>query len=122
MENDNTITLGGNSHPIAPLSLGQMRQAVPCMMRLGVDTVDGMGANITVIYHGMKAANPNVKPEDIDEIKGVTFAEIKEAVEKIAKLTGLEMKKAPKPGEGKPAADEPAKALQNGTGDISAQN
>lgn len=122
MQNPNTITLGGNSYEIAPLTLAQMKQVAPCLMRLGIDTVDGMGANITVLYHGMKAANASVKPEDVDAIKGVTFAEIKEAVEKIAKLTGLEMKKEPKPGEERPAADEPAKASENGTGDSSAQS
>lgn len=117
-----TITLGGKSYAVAPLTLGQMRQVAPCLMRMGIDTVDGMGANVTIIYHGMKAADASVKVDDVDAIVGVTFPEIKEAVEKIAKMAGLVMKSEAKPGEAKPAADEPAKALESGTGDSSAQS
>lgn len=120
MENQ-TITLGGKEYPIAPLTLGQMRHVAPCLMRMGIDTVDGMGANVTIIYHGMKAADASVKVEDIDAMTGVTFAEIKNAVEKIAIMAGLELKKAAPEGEAKPAG-EPAAASEVGTGDSSAQN
>ena len=118
---ESTITLGGKEYRIAPLSLGQMRQVAPCLMRMGIDTVDGMGANITIIYHGMKAADPSVKIEDLDNMVGVTFTEIKEAVEKVALAAGLKLK-GQASGEAKPAGDPAETSSLIGTGDSSAQS
>ncbi|MDE2030181.1 MAG: hypothetical protein KGI97_06415, partial [Alphaproteobacteria bacterium] len=92
------ITLGGRDFPVAPLTLGQMRQAGPAFTRIGIDTPEGMGAQTTIIYLAMHAADPKVTSADVDAIVGVTFPELKEAVEKVAKLMGVEMR-AIEPGE-----------------------
>ena len=117
---ESKITLGATDYPIAPLSLGQMRQVAPCFMRMGVDSPEGMAAQITIIFQAIKAANPAAKMEEIDAIKGVTLEQIRMAVETIGKLIGLEVKsKVLTPGEA-PPADGPAS--QNGTGDTSTQS
>lgn len=33
-----TVTLGGREFPVAPLTLGQMKQAGPAFTRIGIDT------------------------------------------------------------------------------------
>ena len=112
-----TITLGGKSYPIAPLKIGQMKQAGPCFTRVGMDTPDGMAAQTTIIYCAMKAADPSVTPEFVDNIQGATFNEIGAAVGAIAKLMGLETRTPPK-GEAAPAeapASEPDSAAGTGT-------
>ena len=38
MNKDETITLGGREFPVAPLTLGQLRQAGPAFTRIGIDT------------------------------------------------------------------------------------
>ena len=83
MADDRTITLGGQDFPIAPLTLGQMRQAGPAFTRIGIDSVDGMGAQTTILYLAMHAANQAVTAADVDAIVGVTFPELKAAVEKV---------------------------------------
>ncbi|MDE3017162.1 MAG: hypothetical protein KGI29_09645 [Pseudomonadota bacterium] len=97
-----TITLGGREFPIAPLTLGQMKQAGPAFTRIGIDTPEGMGAQTTILYLGMHAADPKITAADVDAIVGVTFTELKTAVEKVAKLMGVEMR-ATEPGEALPA-------------------
>jgi hypothetical protein len=104
---DDKIILGGKDYPVAPLSLGAMRQAGPCFTRIGIDTTEGMSAQLTIIFHGMKAANAGLKMEDVDALQGVTFAEIRAAVQKIGELCGLEVKEVVKDapvGEVQPAA------------------
>jgi hypothetical protein len=103
MADDCTITLGGQDFPIAPLTLGQMRQAGPAFTRIGIDSPEGMGAQTTIIYLAMHAANPAITAADVDAIVGVTFPELKEAVEKVARLMGVEMRETT-PGEAEPAA------------------
>lgn len=98
MNEAKSITLGGREFPIAPLTLGQMRQAGPAFTRIGIDTPEGMGAQTTLIYLAMHAASPKITSADIDAITGVTFTELKTAVEKIATLMGVEMR-AIEPGE-----------------------
>ncbi len=100
-----TITLGGRDFPVAPLTLGQMKQAGPAFTRIGIDTPEGMGAQTTIIYLALHAADPKITPADVDAIVGVTFPELKAAVEKVAKLMGVEMKEIV-PGEAQPV--EPA--------------
>jgi hypothetical protein len=107
MADDRTITLGGQDFPIAPLTLGQMRQAGPAFTRIGIDSPDGMGAQITILYLAMRAANPAVTAADVDAIVGVTFSELKAAVETVARLMGVEMRTIT-PGEDLPAAGTPA--------------
>jgi hypothetical protein len=102
MSNDRTITLGGQDFPIAPLTLGQMRQAGPAFTRIGIETTDGMGAQTTLLYLAMHAANPAVTSADVDAIVGVTFPELKMAIETVARLMGVEMQDI-KPGEAPPA-------------------
>ena len=102
MSDDKTITLGGRDFPIAPLTLGQMRQAGPAFIRIGIDTPEGVGAQTTLLYLAMHNADPKVTPADIDAIIGVSFPELKTAVEKVAKLMGVEMR-AIEPGEALPA-------------------
>ena len=114
MSNNRTITLGGQSFPISPLTLGTMRQAGPAFTRIGIDTPDGMGAQTTILYLAMHAANPVLTAADVDAIVGVTFPELKAAVEKVAKLMGVEMK-AIEPGEAQPV-ETPAAALTTSTG------
>ena len=103
MVDDRTITLGGQDFPIAPLTLGQMRQAGPAFTRIGIDSVDGMGAQTTILYLAMHAANSAITAADVDAIVGVTFPELKAAMEKVAKLMGVEMRAIP-PGEDPAAA------------------
>jgi hypothetical protein len=115
MNKDETITLGGQEFPVAPLTLGQLRQAGPAFTRIGIDTPEGMGAQSTIIYLAMQAANPKVTAADVDSIRGVTFPELKKAVEVVAKLMGVEMRTI-EPGEAKPG--EPA-ASKTSTGSTS---
>jgi hypothetical protein len=115
MSKDETITLGGREFPVAPLTLGQLRQAGPAFTRIGIDTPEGMGAQTTIIYLAMQAANPKVTPADVDGIVGVTFPELKVAVEIVARLMGVEMRPLV-PGEAQPV--EPA-ASATSTGSTS---
>lgn len=101
------ITLGGQTYPVAPLTLGQMRRAGPAFMRIGVDTPEAMGAQITLILLSLQAANATITPDQVDSIPGVTFLEIRQAVETVARLMGVELK-AVEPGEVTPVAGEPA--------------
>ena len=94
MSKAETITLGGQAFPVAPLTLGQMRQAGPAFTRIGIDTPEGMGAQTTILYLAMHAANPAITAADVDTIVGVTFPELKTAIEKVAKLMGVEMREA----------------------------
>ena len=102
MSDTETITLGGREFPVAPLTLGQLRQAGPAFTRIGIDTPEGMGAQTTVIYLAMHAADPKVTAADVDGIVGVTFPELKNAVVVVARLMGVEMKEIT-PGEAPPA-------------------
>ncbi len=97
-DNPNTITLGGQEFPIAKLSLGQMRTAVPAMLRIGITTPEEMAAQITVILAAVSSANPAIKLSDIETIRGVEVFEITEAVTKIGVMMGF-TKKAPQKGE-----------------------
>jgi hypothetical protein len=117
MSEAETITLGGREFPIAPLTLGQLKQAGPAFTRIGIDTPEGMGAQTTIIYLAMHAADPKLTSADVDVIRGVTFPELKLAVEKVAKLMGVEMKEI-KPGEAQPG--EPA-ASATSTGSTSTE-
>ncbi len=103
MNNDTTITLGGRAFPVAPLTLGQMRQAGPAFTRIGIDTPEGMGAQTTIIYLAMLAADPKITAAEVDGIIGVTFPELKDAVEVVAKLMGVEMRPVAT-GEAQPVA------------------
>ncbi|MDE3017236.1 MAG: hypothetical protein KGI29_10035 [Pseudomonadota bacterium] len=113
MSKANTITLGGREFPIAPLTLGQMKQAGPAFTRIGIDTPEGMGAQTTLLYLAMHNADPKITPADVEAILGVTFPELKTAVEKVATLMGVGMKDV-EPGEAKPVA--PATASTTSTG------
>ena len=107
MNEGTTITLGGREFPVAPLTLGQMRQAGPAFTRIGIDTPEGMGAQTTIIYLAMNSADPKITAADVDNIKGVTFPELKVAVEIVARLMGVEMRPL-ETGEAQPV--EPATA------------
>ena len=98
MTETTAITLGGRAFPVAPITLGRMRTVAPAFTRIGIDTPDGMAAQITVIHAAVSAADPSVKLEDLDALTGVTFEELKAAVETISVMIGLG-KKAPAPGE-----------------------
>jgi hypothetical protein len=116
MSDAQTITLGGQEFPVAPLTLGQLKQAGPAFTRIGIDTPEGMSAQTTIIYLAMYAANPKIVAADVDSIVGVTFPELKVAVEKVAKLMGVEMRSL-EPGEAQPV--EPATASTASTGSTS---
>ena len=116
MSDAQTITLGGQEFPVAPLTLGQLKQAGPAFTRIGIDTPEGMGAQTTIIYLAMHAADPKVTSADVDAIVGVTFPELKAAVERVAKLMGVEMKEII-PGEAQPG--NPATASTTSTGSTS---
>lgn len=102
---ENKIILGGEEYPIAPLTMAQMRQVGPCFSRMGIDTVEGVSAQITIIFQGMKSADPAVTMEKVDAIKGVTFSEIRQAVQQIGNLCGLKTttEDGDGPGEAAPA-------------------
>jgi hypothetical protein len=114
MNQADTITLGGREFPVAPLTLGQLRQAGPAFTRIGIDTTEGMGAQATILYLAMHAADQKVTSADVDAIVGVTFPELKVAVEKVAKLMGVELRKI-EPGEAMPA-ETPAEASATSIG------
>lgn len=86
------IMLGATEYPVAPLSLSQMRQVGPCFSRLGIDTMEGMSAQLTIIFQGLKAADQTMTMETVDAITGVTFEQIRTAVREIGMLCGLEYK------------------------------
>jgi hypothetical protein len=104
-----TITLGGREFPIAPLTLGQMRTVGPAFTRIGIDTPDGMAAQITVIAAAIKSGDPTIETATaalalVDGIVGVTFGELKAAVEAIGEMMGLARKVAPTGEAAAPAA------------------
>ena len=113
MSKDKIVTLGGKDFPIAPLTLGQMKQAGPAFTRIGIDTPEGVAAQTTLLYLAMHNADPKITPADVDAILGVTFPELKIAVEKVAKLMGVETR-AVESGEAQPA--QPAAASATSTG------
>lgn len=84
-----TITLGGRDYPIAPLTLGQMRNVGPAFTRIAGDTPEGMAAQITVIHAAISAADPTIKVSDVDALVGVTLYELTAAIAAIAELIGL---------------------------------
>jgi hypothetical protein len=88
-----------------------MRQVGPCFSRMGIDTVEGVSAQITIIFQGMKSADAAVTMEKVDAIKGVTFSEIRQAVQRIGELCGLKTSAADDAPEGEAApAPGPAAA------------
>jgi len=91
-----TITLGGKEYPIASLSMQQMRTACPAYVRIGIDTPDGMAAQIAVIQAAMNAADPTITVEFVDNLRGVTYDELKGALGTIGEMLGFRDKK---PGE-----------------------
>lgn len=113
MSNAVTITLGGREFPVAALTLGQMKQAGPAFTRIGIDTPEGVSAQTTLLYLAMHQADPKITAADVDAIVGVTFPELKSAVEKVAKLMGVEMRVI-EPGEDKPALPAAASATSTG--------
>jgi hypothetical protein len=106
---ENTIILGGKSYPIAPLTLGAMRRVAPAFTRIGIDTPDGMAAQISVMQAAMAAADATVTLETVDGIPGVTFAEMKAAMDAIGAMMGLGQKDAPT-GEAEAPAAAPEQA------------
>ena len=108
------VTLGGRDFPVAPLTLGQMKQAGPAFTRIGIDTPEGVGAQTTLLYLAMHQADPKITPADVDAITGVTFPELKAAVEKVAKLMGVEMRPI-EPGEAQPAPPAATSVTSTGT-------
>ena len=56
------ITLGGREFPVAPLTLGQMRRAGPAFVRIGFDTPEAMGAQVTLLLLAMQSADPSITP------------------------------------------------------------
>jgi hypothetical protein len=106
------ITLGGAEFPIAPLTLGAMRNVGPAFTRIGIDSPAGMDAQISVITAAMAAADPGVKRETVDAIVGVTFDELKVAIETIGRMMGLGLKD-PAAGEAAALEAAPGQALLN---------
>jgi hypothetical protein len=96
-----TICLGGCDYPIAPLTLKAMRTVAPAFTRISISTPEGMAAQVTVIAAAMQAANPSLKFEDVEALAGVTFDELKAAVEAIGEMMGLRRKDASSPGDAK---------------------
>lgn len=97
-----TITLGGQPYPVAPLTLGDMRRVGPAFGRIGVDTAEGVDAQVTLITLAMRAADPAVTPDTVAAIRGVTFNEMRAAMQTVAALTGVELQEKA-PGEDQPA-------------------
>jgi len=108
-----TVTLAGKEYPIAPLTIGQMKRSVPAFQRSTLDTVDGVSAMTTMIHLAMCAADPEITPDFIDNLKGVTVAELTAAHRRAAEASGFELIPLPAPvadapsGEAGPAP-EPA--------------
>jgi hypothetical protein len=89
MTDQMTITLAGQPYPIAPLTLGQMTKVIPCFHRVGVDSPEGVAAQITIITAAMQAGNPSVTIEEVHAMTGVTTAELSDALGQIAALVGM---------------------------------
>ena len=115
------ITLGGRDFPVAPLTLGQMRRAGPAFVRVGFDTPEAMGAQVTLLLLAMQAADPTVMPDAVDNISGVTIPELRAALKVVLALIGVELMDAPPAspadetvarnapaGEAQPAGEPPA--------------
>jgi cystathionine beta-lyase/cystathionine gamma-synthase len=110
-----TITLGGREFPIAPLTLGQMRTVGPAFTRIGVDTPEGMAAQYTVIAAAMKNGDLAIESAAaamllVDSIVGVTFGELRAAIETIGEMIGVKTKVVV-PGEAAAPAAAPEPPL-----------
>ena len=101
------ITLGGRDFPVAPLTLGQMRRAGPAFVRIGFDTPEAMGAQVTLLLLAMQSADPSVTPDAVDGIPGVTIPELRAALKVVLALIGVDLVEAT-PGEAQPAGAPPA--------------
>lgn len=100
------ITLGGRGFPVAPLTLGQMRRAGPAFIRIGFDTPEAMGAQVTLLLLAMQAADPTVTPDAVDNIVGITIPELRAALKVVLALIGVDLVDAPQ-GESQPAGEPP---------------
>lgn len=100
------ITLGGREFPVAPLTLGQMRRAGPAFIRIGFDTPEAMGAQVTLLLLAMQAADPTVTPDAVDNIVGITIPELRAALKVVLALIGVDLVDVP-PGESRPAGEPP---------------
>ena len=95
------ITLGGREFPVAPLTIGQMRRAGPAFVRIGFDTPEAMGAQVTLLMLAMQAADPTVTPDAVDAIPGVTIPDLRAAIKVVLALIGVDLVDVP-PGEPRP--------------------
>jgi hypothetical protein len=100
---EQTITLGRQTFQIGELTLGQMKQVGPCFVNSGIDTVPGMNAQLTIIWHGIKTVNPKFTMEELEAIRGVTISQISAAVRAVGRLCGLDLKEPEAVGETMPA-------------------
>lgn len=118
------ITLGGVKYPIGEFTVGDQERLQPLFAAMGDDTYASSQARTTIIWIGLKAADP-VKWAEIAtlrDLKGVKQPELMAALRVVCIASGLNWKekKAPDadtaPGEAKPVT-EPAPAIsQDGTG------
>jgi hypothetical protein len=110
-----TITLGDKAYAVPQLNLGQLRD-----LAIGVtlpDVTDPQEAvrrsfdrAVNVISTGLREEHPEMTPEAIYKIRGLTSAQMREANDAILKHSGLiSAKKEPSPQE-TPSGEAPGAA------------
>jgi hypothetical protein len=98
-----SIVLAGQSYPVAPLSLGRLKVAIPAFGRAGVALSKGdMGEQTLTDIALILSAGLNKTVDEIEQIPA-TVPELAAALAVIARVSGLSPAE-PKPGEGSPAA------------------
>jgi hypothetical protein len=100
-----TITLGGQAYPVAPLKFRDLKRILPLFLQLGVDTEAKIEAQGEIIAAAIKTADANFTRALFDELSP-TIAELHAAVSAVAVLAGLE-RRAIRPGEAGAAVPSP---------------
>jgi hypothetical protein len=103
-----TVTLGGQAYPVAPLKFRDLKRILPLFLQLGIDSEAKVDAQGDIIAAAMTAADPDFTRARFDDLSP-SIVELQAAVSTVAVLSGLE-RRAASPGEA-PAANSPAGAI-----------
>jgi hypothetical protein len=102
-----TITLGGQTYPVAPLKFRDLKRILPLFLQLGIDSEAKVDAQGEIIAAAMISADPEFTRARFDDL-APSIVELQAAVSAVAVLSGLERRVA-SPGEAS-AANSPAGA------------
>jgi hypothetical protein len=98
----NTINLGGREFQIAPLKFRDLKRILPLFLDLGLDTEARIDAQGEIITAAVATSDPGFTRVAFDALSP-TIQELRQAVFRIAILSGLEPRETP-PGEASAAS------------------